>query len=48
VLSDAAKGAAAAGVSEIYAVGHAENAPGAHPLGQLLAVRTTPGSPLGC
>ena len=42
VLGDAAKGAAAAGVSEIYAVGHAENAPGAHPFGQLLAVADGP------
>ena len=42
VLSDAAKGAAAAGVSEIYAVGHTENAPGAHPFGQLLAVADGP------
>jgi long-chain acyl-CoA synthetase len=29
-------------VSEIYAVGHAENAPGAHPFGQLLAVADGP------
>ena len=42
VLGEAAKGAAAAGVSEIYAVGHAENAPGAYPFEQLLAVADGP------
>ena len=42
VLGDAAKGAAAAGVSEIYAVGHAGNAPGARPFGRLLAVADGP------
>ena len=42
VLGDAAKGAAAAGVSEIYAVGHAENAPGAHPFERLLAIADGP------
>ena len=42
VLGDAARGAAAAGVSEIYAVGHAENAPGAHPFEQLLAIADGP------
>ena len=42
VLGDAAKGAAAAAVNEIYAVGHAENAPGAHPFEQLLAVADGP------
>ena len=38
VLGEAAKGAEAAGLSEIYAVGHAADAPGAHPFEQLLAV----------
>jgi long-chain acyl-CoA synthetase len=38
ILGEAAKGAAAAGVSEIYAVGHAENEPGAVPFERLLAV----------
>ena len=42
VLGDAARGAAAAGVSEIYAVGHAENAPGAHPFERLLAIADGP------
>ena len=42
VLGDAAQGAATAGVSEIYAVGHAENAPGAHPFERLLAVADGP------
>ena len=42
VLGDAAQGAAAAGVSEIYAVGHAQNAPGAQPFGHLLAVADGP------
>jgi long-chain acyl-CoA synthetase len=39
ILGEVAKGAAAAGVSEIYAVGHAENEPGAVPFERLLAVR---------
>jgi long-chain acyl-CoA synthetase len=38
VLGEAAKGAEAAGLSEIYAVGHPADAPGAHPFEQLLAV----------
>jgi long-chain acyl-CoA synthetase len=38
ILGQAAKGAAAAGVSEIYAVGHAENDPEAVPFERLLAV----------
>ena len=42
VLGDAARGAAAAGVSEIYAVGHAGNAPGAHPFERLLAIADGP------
>ena len=36
VLGDAAKGAAAAGVSEIYAVGHADDSDGAIPFERLL------------
>src|ERR1017187_8497912 len=39
ILGHAAKGAALAGVSEIYAVDHAENVPGARPFGRLLAAR---------
>src|SRR6266567_7604511 len=38
ILGEAAKGAAAAGVTEIYAVGHAENEHGAVPFERLLAV----------
>ena len=38
ILGQAAMGAAAAGVSEIYAVGHAENDPGAVPFQRLLAM----------
>jgi long-chain acyl-CoA synthetase len=38
VLAEAAKGAEAAGVTDIYAVGHAEDAPGAVPFERLLAV----------
>jgi long-chain acyl-CoA synthetase len=37
VLGEAAKGAAAAGLNEIYAVGHAENDPDAAPFERLLA-----------
>ncbi len=37
VLAEAGKGAAAAGVSKVYAVGHAEGAAGADPFEQLLA-----------
>jgi long-chain acyl-CoA synthetase len=42
VLGDAAKGAEAAGLSEIYAVGHAEDAPGAEPFERLLDVADGP------
>ena len=38
VLGDAGKGAEAAGLTRIYAVGHAEDAPGAEPFERLLAV----------
>jgi long-chain acyl-CoA synthetase len=38
ILDEAAKGAAAAGVSDIYAVGHAEASAGAVPFERLLAV----------
>jgi long-chain acyl-CoA synthetase len=41
ILGESAKGAAAAGVSEIYAVGHAENEPDAVPFERLLAVNAT-------
>jgi long-chain acyl-CoA synthetase len=37
ILGDAASGAAAAGLTGIYAVGHAEQAPGAEPFERLLA-----------
>ena len=37
ILGQAANGAALAGISEIYAVDHAENVPGALPFGRLLA-----------
>jgi long-chain acyl-CoA synthetase len=37
ILGDAAKGAAAAGVGEIYAVGHEQDAPGAAPFEALVA-----------
>src|SRR5450755_1623446 len=42
VLAEAAKGAEAAGLSEIYAVGHPADAPDAHPFEQLLKVATGP------
>jgi len=38
VLGEAAKGAEAAGLSEIYAVGHPEDGPGAVPFERLLAI----------
>ena len=37
ILGDAARGAAEAGLAQVYAVGHAEGAPGAHPFERLLA-----------
>ena len=37
ILGEAAKGASAAGISEIYAVGHSENVPDAVPFERLLA-----------
>ena len=42
VLGDAGKGAEAAGLTRIYAVGHAEDAPGAEPFERLLAVADGP------
>jgi long-chain acyl-CoA synthetase len=39
VLAEAGKGAAAAGLSDIYAVGHEAGAPGALPFELLLAGR---------
>ena len=47
VLGDAAKGAEAAGLTQVYAVGHAQDAPGAEPFERLLAVADGPGSPRG-
>lgn len=47
ILGEAARGAAAAGISEIYAVGHADAGAGALPFERLLAAPAA-GRPLAC